>query len=137
MNEYYHAIQFTFNIWYVILPFGMFAMGILGSRRYYLNSERIKKRGNAFSTIIYIVAILLEILLVMLVIKESSLGIIQFFANNLAKEDDPLYALIAAAISQGLLFVFFYWLLVNSARIGAYTKLGYLTEKRHEASNEK
>lgn len=139
MNSYYHQLQVTFNAWYLVLPICMLAMGMIGSRRYYLepSTMRVKKKGARLSLLTFITMMLIEILLITLVLKESSAGILQFCANSLAVNDNVFYALILAFLAQFILFMVFWGLLYGAAKIGQYAQLGYLMEKRREASNEK
>ena len=135
MNNYYHQLQLTFNAWYLVLPICMLAMGMIGSRRYYLepSTMRIKKKGAKLSLLTFIAMMLIEILLITLVVKESSAGILQFCANSLAVNDNAFYALILAFLAQVILFMVFYGLLYGAVKIGEYAQLGYLMEKRREA----
>ena len=110
MNNYYHQFQVTFNAWYLVLPICMLAMGMIGSRRYYLepSTMRIKKKGARLSLLTFIAMMLIEILLITLVVKESSAGILQFCVNTLAVNDNVFYALILAFLAQFVLFIVFW-----------------------------
>lgn len=137
MNNFYHEFVVGFNFWYVALPLLLFLAAFLGTRRYYLESGgiRIKKRGKRLSKIDFITVVLSDMVVTILVVIESSSGVIQFFTNMLAKDDSATWALIVAGgvLIIGVPYVVFI-LLAEAIRIGECYQLGYLTEKRKDAT---
>ena len=105
---------------------------LAGLRVYYprLGYMRIAKRGR-YNFCLRVVAVLTSITLWILILAESLDGITQVFLNSLSKGEDPLYAYIIVGFFCLVLLGVLGILALTAVSIGAWTKLGYLSEMRH------
>lgn len=137
MNEFYHEMEYGFNAWYVVMPAFVVFFAILGSVRYFLDREnRITKRDNRYDWFVKILAAVLDLVVMVLIVRESILGIFQYFANRLDLYESPKYVFWLAVVMLTIVGVFYYYLLVGVANVAGWTKLGFLLEKCREIKEE-
>ena len=99
MNEFFHAMYFSFNFWFVSLPACLLAMFMIG--RY---GVRLSERGSIVSYghprfILGLTASIFAIINTVLIIAESRSGIRQWFLNCLDSSEDPIIAVLLAAFA--------------------------------------
>ena len=130
MNEFYHELEIGFNWWYVVVLFYVFVFGMIGAFKFHLNSDRIATRmARKYDIILSLLALGAVLHSVVLVIYESLLGIMQFFANRLHDYESPKYVFWLTIIVLIVSSFFYYYLLIGVANITSWTKLGFLIEK--------
>ena len=128
MNAYYHEVKLAFNYWYALLPVAMVVAFVLGTGRYCLADNRIRRRGRIFTAIAIIMSGVLDAVVLDAMMTESSLGLLQLLANSLAKEEDVVWAVIVSPIFLIFVSVFLYGLFMVVTKLGEWTKLGMLVE---------
>jgi len=137
MNEFYHAFRLSFNWWFVVAPLNGLMMVFLGSMRYVLNEKTMKilRRGNGFDVLVKIVATVLDIALIVMIFQESILGLFQWLVNHV--DGDPIWAIIVLPLVLVAIYVGFYWMFCMLAKIGEWTKHGYLIDLKREQRDAK
>lgn len=95
MNSYYHEIIISFNWWMVIMPAFLILSIFIGKKgavltrkgavRYTFN-ERFAKIIASISGVVFFILLLVE----------STNGIIQWFDNSLTNQDSPAWSVILA-----------------------------------------
>lgn len=128
MNTHYHEIEVGFNYWYLLLPVAIIILFFLGTGRYCLTDNRIRRRGRIFTAIAIILSGVLDAVIMEAVMAESTLGLLQLLANSLAKEEDMVWAVIVLPISLIFVSAFLYGLFMTVVKLGGWMKLGMLVE---------
>lgn len=136
MNAYYHEFSVGFNWWFVVGPLMVLMMAVIGSTRYALDdySKRIRRRGKGFDVMVKMVAIVFDVLLHIMIFKESVTGLFQWLVNHV--DGDPIWALILAPVVLTGTSAAVYCVLYTFARLGEWTKHGYLIDLRHDLLEE-
>lgn len=133
MNEFYHSFSIGFNWWFVLAPFQMVLMIAFGASNAKINKKTGKiMRRDKKSVIASILAILMDIILMVAVVTESSAGIIQVLNNHLGPEDDPVWSLFLFVFVVTAFAVLMYYFFFGAAVFGREAKLMYLRKIRRE-----
>jgi len=132
MNEFYHGFKVGFNWWFVVAPLMALMMVFLGSTRYVLNEKtmQIMRRGKGFDVLVKIVATVLDIALIVMIFKESILGLFQWLVNHV--DGDPIWAIVVLPLVLMAAYVAFYCAFYTLAKIGEWTVHGYLLDIKRE-----
>ena len=134
MNNLYHDFSVTFNSWFVIAPLFILLAGLIGTGRFCFDHEvmKIKRRGRKFTIFSKLSAMLMAIVVLVMIIRESFAGILQFFMNHLLIDESPVWALVLAIACLPVILIAYYYLMLVALKVGSYIKYGYLVEHRSE-----
>ena len=138
-NEFYHAFLVGFN-WWMVAGMTLFILAIvLGTKRPVLSDGKVKNRFRAELLSLY--AAVAAILWGMLFVLESHRGILQFFDNIAARDDHPLYAMLAAGCAFIVVPGLFGLVLYATTRVSYFNKYGRLVDevvkiKRHNKNRK-
>ena len=122
MNMYYHSFVMGFNWWYIVLPIMYFAIGFVGYKIGAKLTVNKHLEGVVNITVRSISAdrvwaTLAATLVIALVVKESSRGLIQLFDNSLSSGESGVWSIIAAGATIGFL-----WLVLMMAYQSAFAR---------------
>ena len=132
--SYYYDLTVGFNWWYLIVPMALFALLVAWLRVYHFEPGEIRVvKRKRYDFCLKVVAILAAVVLLIIILAESLDGITQVFLNSLSKGENPLYAYIIVAFFCLVLGVTLWILATAAVNIGAWIKLGYLSEMRYRA----
>lgn len=103
MNTYYHDFTIGFNFWMVFLVIGGIIMVIISKNFYVVDFRengrpfvRGRYESKKINSNINVTALVMAIAFEIMFGLESWRGLIQFFDNNLAKNDDPMWSIFLA-----------------------------------------
>lgn len=131
MNSFYHSFQIGFNYWYLLLPLEVILMIGFGA-----SNVRLDKRTNKIlrrdkkGTITNFFAIVMDIILIIAVLLESTAGIIQTIDNHLGPNDDPMWSLVMFVFGMLAFVMIAYYVFFGAAVFGRQVKLTILRKIR-------
>ena len=132
MNEFYHEMSFGFNWWYLVGPLLMILMFFVGASRFSLNKSTLKirrKRENRFH--LSVMAGVSDLILCILILRESFLGLLQAIVNSLGDSDIAWIPILVAFAVLGMV-IFSYYVLYGCGRLGMKLTYKYLKALRRE-----
>lgn len=109
-NPYYHSFIPGFNAWYIVAVLGVILIAVVGYNMYYVHSGCMFKRYNR--RFIGFMSFVFTAILMVMVVKESWRGLVQFLDNGLAYDDSPAWTMIGAPVAL-MILAGVYWSLLD------------------------
>lgn len=135
MNTFFHAFAPGFNWWYVVAPFGLLVMILVGTRQYKIVGDRVRQVFN--KNLFCMIAVVFVLIFMVMVYAESSFGIIQSFDNNLLPGESPIWSVIMMPMAIIAMGMFYGAILYAAGTIAGWAKCGQLHEQLRERAYQK
>ena len=131
MNSFYHSFSIGFNYWFLLLPLEVILMIGFGASNVKLDKKTNKiLRRDKKGTITNFFAIVMDIILIIVVLLESTAGVIQTLDNHLGPNDDPMWSLVMFVFGMMAFVMLAYYVFFGAAVFGRQVKLTILRKIR-------
>lgn len=130
-NQFYHDITLSFNAWFIVAPSMVVLMMLSGIFKYKLSRESLKiLKRDPEDYLLNMICVGLDAILLLMVVLESSDGLIQYGLNHLDSSTDPVWIPFIISVELIVAAVVVWATFFIAGKFGQFLRYNYLKDKR-------